>query len=177
MKRSKQIKDIIYYMGLDRVLSIKDYVGGSVIRVLVRWTDVLGRVVVAFVFIYAAIPKLGDIAGFASVIEAYSLLPEMMVFPVAIVLPVLEVVLAVGILLGYRYFCIGGLGLMVVFISILSYAIFMGLDIDCGCFGPEDPEYSAFKGLRGALVRDLLLLLPLIYSIWLRYLSGPKNNN
>jgi hypothetical protein len=34
----------------------------------------------------------------------------------------------------------------------------MGLDVDCGCFGPEDPEAEAFHGLRTALYRDLFML-------------------
>ena len=52
---------------------------------------------------------------------------------------------------------------MVVFICVLSYGIWLGLDIDCGCFGSNEPESSAFSGLREALLRDLLLLLPLLF--------------
>ena len=40
------------------------------------------------------------------------------------------------------------------FMAILGYGISMGLDVDCGCFGPEDPESKAFHGLRAALYRD-----------------------
>jgi hypothetical protein len=49
-------------------------------------------------------------------------------------------------------------GLLAVFIAILRYGISMGLDVDCGCFGPDDPEAEAFRGLRAALCRDLVMM-------------------
>ena len=127
------------------------------------WIDRLSRWLLAAVMIFAAIPKLADPAGFAEIISAYGLLPEFLLLPMAIALPVLEVVAALLLVLGR----ISGLWitalLMLLFIAVLSYGIWLGLDIDCGCFGPEDIEGKAFSNLRVALVRDLLLCVPLMY--------------
>lgn len=142
---------------------------------MITIVELMGRVIVAGVFLFAAFPKLSDIDSFARVIEAYGFLPESLIYPVALLLPPLEVVLAVGILFGYGPSLIAGFWLMICFIAVLAYAIHMGLDIDCGCFGPSDPEYTAFQGLRSALIRDLLLLLPLLLSIWRRYRKQPVN--
>lgn len=130
-----------------------------------RCLDVAGRWLIGVVFLIAAVPKLIDCESFAGVVGAYGLVPDALVLPVAFSLPVIEIVLAVGLFLGSRICTVGAIVLLWVFILILGYAIWMGLDIDCGCFGPEDPEYTAFSGLRGAIVRDLLMMLPLILSL------------
>jgi hypothetical protein len=46
----------------------------------------------------------------------------------------------------------------------------MGLDVDCGCFGPEDPEAEAFHGLRLSLYRDLAMMAGVFFIYgWRRY--------
>ena len=121
------------------------------------WIDRLSRWLLAAVMILAAVPKLADPAAFAEVVGAYGLLPDFLVGPAAIFLPVIELVGAFLLIRGR----ISGLWitalLMVLFIAVLSYGIWLGLDIDCGCFGPEESESKAFSSLRTALVRDLLL--------------------
>jgi hypothetical protein len=46
----------------------------------------------------------------------------------------------------------------------------MGLDVDCGCFGPDDYEADAFHGLRQSLYRDMVMLagIAFIYG-WRRH--------
>lgn len=133
---------------------------------MLRLTEVGGRYLIAGIFIYSGVPKLFDVSGFAAVVGAYGILPESLHLPVALLLPVFEMILAIGMMKGNRLCCIGGLALLLLFIAVLSYGVAAGLDIDCGCFGPEDPEQRAFNGLRVALGRDLLMLLPLLYSLW-----------
>ncbi len=141
---------------------------------LLPWIERLSRWLLAGVMIFAAIPKLADPAGFAEIISAYGLLPEFLILPAAIALPVLEVVAALLLVLGR----ISGLWiaalLMLLFIAVLSYGIWLGLDVDCGCFGPEDSEGKAFSNLRVALVRDLLLCVPLMYC-FVHYYIFPSN--
>ncbi|HUV78598.1 MAG TPA: MauE/DoxX family redox-associated membrane protein [Desulfobacterales bacterium] len=61
-------------------------------------------------------------------------------------------------------------GLLVLFIAILGYGIWMGIDVDCGCFGPEDPESEAFHGLKASLYRDLVMLAGIVFMyVWRRY--------
>ncbi len=78
------------------------------------WLDVLGRWSISAVFLFAAVPKLFDIHGFAAVINAYAVLPDILILPTAVLLPVIEIVLAVGLLFNRRTvqdrYC-GGTGL------------------------------------------------------------------
>jgi hypothetical protein len=124
------------------------------------------RFAVIAVLLVAAFPKLLNIADFAQVINAYGMLPAWAVQPMAVFLPIFEIVLAVGLLLNLRVSKYLTVVLLVFFIIILSIAISQGLDIDCGCFGPEDPEHTAFQGLRVAVVRDVVMIVLLAYSIW-----------
>ncbi len=121
------------------------------------------RWLLALVFLYAGIPKLLGLDAFVGIIKAYGLLPEVLLLPAAFTIASLEIVAAVGLLLRKTSALVLTTALMVVFIGVLSYAIWVGLDIDCGCFGKNDPEYRAFSGLRTALLRDLLLLPPLAF--------------
>jgi hypothetical protein len=130
------------------------------------WLDRLCRWGISLFFLVAAVPKLFNVTDFAAVIDAYAILPDPLLLPTAVVLPVVEIVLAVGLLLNRFSSKIGIATLLLAFIAILSYAIWVGLDIDCGCFGPEDPESQAFHGLKTALIRDIVILLPLAYSVW-----------
>ena len=139
-------------------------------RLLLPWVERLSRWVLAAVMIIAAVPKLADPGGFAQVVGAYGLLPDVLVSPAAILLPLLELAAAVLLIRGR----ISGLWiaalLMLLFIAVLSYGISLGLDIDCGCFGPEDSEGKAFSNLRTALVRDLILCIPILFCLVHYYL-------
>jgi len=128
------------------------------------WVDRLCRWGMGAFFLAAAGPKLFDVAGFAKVIGAYAILPEPLLVPLAVILPVVEIGLAVGLLRNHFPAKLGVALLLLLFIAVLSYAIWVGLDIDCGCFGPEDPESQAFHGLKTSLVRDIAMLLLLAFS-------------
>ena len=131
---------------------------------------IVGREQNKGLFIYAGIVKLLAPHTFAVLIEAYGILPEPLLLPVAVMLPALEVLAGIGLLLNIR----GSLSviaiLMILFVAILSYGIWMGLDVDCGCFSDHDPEADAFHGLWSSLYRDLALLagITLLYG-WRRY--------
>lgn len=125
------------------------------------------RLLVAGVFLYAGVTKLADPAAFAHLIAAYGILPAPLVAPVAVALPLLEVVAAVGLLARHRLAAPVLFGLTLLFMAVLGYAIALGLDVDCGCYGPGDPETKAFTGLWTALWRDvglLVCILPLLFS-------------
>lgn len=111
----------------------------------------------ALVFLYAGAIKLADPYSFAILIEAYGLIPEALLMPVAIVLPALEVMAAIGLIFDLRGSLVVIAALLAIFILVLGYGLWMGLDVDCGCFGPEDPEGKAFAGIRPALYRDFIL--------------------
>lgn len=121
-------------------------------------------------FIYAGMVKLWSPHTFAVLIEAYGILPEQLLLPVAVILPAFEVLAGIGLLLNIRGSLSAIAVLMILFIAILSYGIWMGLDVDCGCFGENDPEAEAFHGLWASLYRDLAMLagITLLFG-WRRY--------
>ena len=131
--------------------------------ILSDWIYRIVRVVYVVLFLYAGINKLLEPRSFAIVIDAFGLVPDPLIMPIAIALPILEIGAAVGLLFDVRG-SLGALtGLLVFFIVVVSYGISMGLDIDCGCFGPGDLEGEAYKGLRPALYRNLILSVGILY--------------
>ena len=98
-------------------------------------------------FLYAGAVKLGDTAGFSQTISAYRLLPHPLVPCAAMGLPAVEVVVGLGTLLNRRWAMLGMLGLMTLFLGVLSYGVAIGLDIDCGCFSAPAPPAKAAQPL------------------------------
>lgn len=137
---------------------------------LFLWIERLSRWFLAGIMLFAAVPKLSDPAAFAEVIGAYGLLPGFLLLPVAVLLPLVEIVASILLLKGSGSGLWISAMLILLFIAVLSYGIWLGLDIDCGCFGPEDIESKAFSNLRTALARDLLLCIPIIYCFVHRYI-------
>lgn len=136
---------------------------------LLPWLYQVIRFVIAVIFLWSGLTKAYDPGGFAEVIKAYGLIPETWVVPVAIVLPLLEIMAGLGLMLDITGSLVLVSGLLLLFMALLAYAILLGLDVDCGCFGPEDPEATAFHGLRTALYRDLFILAGIAYLFWRRY--------
>ena len=118
-----------------------------------RWPDRVIRGILAFLFIYGGGLKLADPKAFAATLSHYDLIPEMLLPVVAIGLPALEVAAGTALLFNIR----GGLtvitGLLVLFVAVLGYGILSDLNVDCGCFGPE--EIAGQQSLRQAFIRDL----------------------
>lgn len=130
---------------------------------LLRW--VLGGI-----FIYAGSIKLVEPQPFSVLIEAYGIVPDSLLLPLAMVLPAIEVVAGIGLIFDIE----GSLsligGLLVLFIAILGYGIWLGLDVDCGCFGADDPEAEVFHGLRLSGFRDMLMVTGIAFLCgWRRY--------
>lgn len=128
-------------------------------------------------FVYAGITKLLEPRIFVTLIEAYGLVPESLLMPVAVALPVIEVLAGIGLLLNREGGFLAIAMLLILFIVILLYGIWMGLDVDCGCFGPQDPEGQAFHGLWQTLYRDVAMLAGIAWVYgWRRYRSIPPMN-
>jgi uncharacterized membrane protein YphA (DoxX/SURF4 family) len=125
------------------------------------------RMILAIIFLWAGVIKILDPDSFSIILEAFNLLPDAWIMPVAVGLPALEILAAIGLLFDVRGSLTTVAGLLFLFLAILSYGIWLGLDIDCGCFGPGDPEGEAYKGLRPALYRDIVMLVGVAYLyIW-----------
>lgn len=126
----------------------------------VRW-------LLAGIFVYSGAVKLSEPSRFAEIISGFGLLPDPLVFPVALVLPVIELLAGIGLVFALRGSLAAITVMLVVFIAILLYGLNLGLDIDCGCFGPEDPE-QAYKGLKVALARDAVMMVAVLFVYWSR---------
>jgi uncharacterized membrane protein YphA (DoxX/SURF4 family) len=142
------------------------------------WPYRVIRVALAGLFIFGGGIKLLDPKAFAATISVYGLVPEPLLPFVAIGLPLIEVLAGVGLLFDIRGSLTAISGLLVLFIFVLWYGILNDLDVDCGCFGPED---LANQGqLWNAFYRDLFLVglvAPFLYfSRWMRAQSAIQQN-
>ena len=137
-----------------------------------RWLYRLIRWGLGAVFIYAGALKIVEPEVFAVLIGAYGLLPEFLLLPAAVFLASFEIVAGFGLLFDLRGSLAAVTGMLLLFIVVLSYGIWMGLDVDCGCFGPGDPEAEAFHGLRTSLYRDLVMLGGVVFIYGWRRLAG-----
>lgn len=136
---------------------------------------ILGRIVLAAIFIYAAYAKMKPQPGmpwthgsvntslsmFAMGVDSYQMLPPWAVSPFAHVLPPFELVLGLWLLSGLalRVSSVISTLLICAFITAMYSAYERGLTISCGCFGP-----GAQIGPRD-LIRDGLIFLPLALAI------------
>ena len=135
-----------------------------------HWTYKIIRWVLGAIFIYAGGTKLLEPEIFAVLIDAYGIVPEGLIMPVAIGLPLLEVTAGIGLLFDIRGSLALITGLLLLFMVVLGYGIWMGLDVDCGCFGPTDPEAKAFHGLRLSMFRNLVMMAGVFFMYgWRRY--------
>ena len=136
------------------------------------------RLILAVIFLWAGIIKILDPDSFAIILEAFNLLPDAWIMPVAVGLPTLEILAAIGLLFDVRGSLTTVAGLLLLFLAILSYGIWLGLDIDCGCFGPGDPEGEAYQGLRPAFYRDIVMLVGVAYLYaWRLRRSFPRSDS
>ncbi len=129
------------------------------------------RVLLIVVFLWSGINKAIAPQQFAEVIAAYGLLPGELVVPAALLLICAELLGALGLLLEWRGSLAAMTLMILVFLVVLGYGIYLGLDIDCGCFGPNDPEHLAFHDLRSAFLRDIFLLCACSYLYCWRFIN------
>ena len=130
-----------------------------------RWLLFIGRLAVGWTLIYAGYAKLEmPWINFAAQIEAYKLswLSTDAVVFIAKTLPWFEVVLGAALVLGFglRWFSAVASALLLFFFVILARSYLMGMDIDCGCFGPGD------KLTWKSLVRDAGILAVALAVTW-----------
>jgi len=123
------------------------------------------RVVLAGIFIYASWEKILKPDDFARIVDGYRLLPQPMVWLVAICLPWTELIAGVVLLVGIWPRAISLLfsGLTAVFILGLIQALARGIDLQCGCFS-LDPAAAARSWT--SLWQEFLLLAGCLW-LWI----------
>lgn len=133
------------------------------------WPYRVMRISLAVVFLWSGITKLLAPTSFVVIIDSYGLIPESWNLPVAVSLATLEALVGLALCFDIRGSLAIVTALLCLFMAILGYGLWLGLDIDCGCFGPEDPEAEAYHGLRPALFRDFLMIFGVVYLYAWRY--------
>lgn len=123
------------------------------------------RFVVSLVFLVAAVEKLRDPAAFVENIANYQILPEWSPYA-AVTIPSVELVAAAALLVSPRRWRLAGaaslLGLLVMFTLALTRAWWIGLNVDCGCFGQGSSTAGPWS-----VARNLTLITSLAFLAWI----------
>ena len=130
----------------------------------------LARLGIAAVFLWAAIPKLIDPGTFAADVQNYRAVPDAWASPIALLVPVFELVLALGLVLPsyQRGAALLATCLLLIFSVAMAQARMRGIDLSCGCFGAAfEAKVSWLTVARSALL-SVLAALPLVVS------QGPR---
>jgi len=126
-------------------------------KTLLHSAEILLRALVGALFVYAGSTKIADPRAFADAIHAFHVLQVALIDPLAVSLPIFEVLVGLSIVLGWRLRenALSAALMTAVFLAVLIQANLRGLDTDCGCFGPG--EWTALRSVP-PIVRDLALL-------------------
>ncbi len=95
------------------------------------------RLVVAAIFLVAALPKIAEPSTFATDIDNYRIVPDALIGPIAVGLPLLEALVGIALITGVhaRGAAVVASAMLVAFAFGMIQAIGRGIDLDCGCFG------------------------------------------
>jgi uncharacterized membrane protein YphA (DoxX/SURF4 family) len=117
------------------------------------------RLILGITFLYAGIIKASASQAFIVALLPFTFIDSMWTGPLAIGLAWMEILAGVLVLAPRIYEAGAAMiaGLCLVFIAVLSWALWNGYIVSCGCFG-EDMAPSAAKMLL-AIGRDILLLV------------------
>ena len=132
----------------------------------------LVRVGLGLTFVVAGALKLSEPRAFAQVIAGYGLLPNGWAGLAALALPVAEILAGLALALDVKGGLSGMAAMLVLFMAVLGYGMHLGLDVDCGCFAPGDPEAEAYHGLGQAMARDAAMLAACAFLVFCRRRMG-----
>lgn len=112
------------------------------------------RVVLGALFIWAAVTKLPDMAGFAQDVANYRVVPAALVPFVASAVVGIELLSGLALVAGVMTQPAATViaGLLAVFTVFLTQALLRGIDLRCGCFGGDEPASW------WTVARDLVML-------------------
>lgn len=134
----------------------------------------LCRIVLAGLFLLAAVGKIADPHAFAGVIRNFQLLPRALSNLPAITVPWIEGLAALALLAGGGWFRAGlaWITLMLAgFTLLFFYVMALGIEVDCGCFGQLGALLAGEVGI-GSVIRNGVLL-GLCAILWRSPLGRP----
>jgi uncharacterized membrane protein YphA (DoxX/SURF4 family) len=138
------------------------------------WLTTLARLGLAAVLFMAGYAKASEAPALQRLaVAAYQILPDGMVGPVGIGLPILEMSLAGMLVLGFasRFIAAAGGLLLIIFIAGIISAWSRGLSIDCGCFGGGGAVVKGHTRYLQEILRDLGFL---VMAAWIVVLPKSK---
>lgn len=100
------------------------------------------KLALAGVFLYSSYAKIIDLYTFGEILRSYGILPDALIKPMAVVLPMLEALFGIGLLIPKTA------RISAVVIGILSLFFLVALAANwgkvlpfgCGCFGPTEAK-------------------------------------
>jgi len=126
--------------------------------------DAVARWLLGGIFVYSSFHKITDPAQFARIIYGYDLFPLMIIHPIAVFVPIFELLCGAALIL--KIYPRGAAliinGMLLLFIIAISINLVRGHEFDCGCF-----SFSHQSGLTAVhlLVRDIVCLALGIYVL------------
>lgn len=148
------------------------------------WLALFARIYLAGVFLFACIHKIAYPSQFALDIATYDILPLVLINPMAICLPWLELGAGLLLLTGYRSrgAALAIAGMMLMFIMAIAIALAKGLEMSCGCFASQAMEsdpigvWTIFRDSAWLLMATYVILFdsqPFGLERWLRKRRAP----
>lgn len=127
------------------------------------WVCLLARIFTGIVFLWTGGVRLMDIGAFIKILSSCSLLPDVLILPVAIGLPVAQLVAGVGLVFDLRGSVKVSCCVLLMSLAVLAYGILSNVNPDCSFFsaGPLVDQNS----LPSALLRDVGLLAVMLYLL------------
>ena len=101
------------------------------------WLDRLLRIPLGMLFVAAGVVKMIYLPDFIVAVGEFGVVPDSLVAFSAGSICIAEILAGLGVALGSRIGPVALGMLLVVFMTVLAYGIYLGLDIDCGCLGPD----------------------------------------
>jgi uncharacterized membrane protein YphA (DoxX/SURF4 family) len=133
-----------------------------------RIVNFLARLCLGLVLVVAAVSKLLDVKDFAQRVGDFGLVYDALVTPTAWAIVLAELLIGISLLMHLWGSLASAVALLLLFMSVLIYGLALGLDVECGCFGP-----AVHVSLGTQLVTDfgLLLICVIIYG------TEPRQSN
>lgn len=123
------------------------------------------RLYLGTIFLLACWHKLVAPGAFAVDIATYQIMPLVLINPMAIVLPWVELAAGSMLIIGFRTRAAALLvaGMMAMFLAAISIALSKGLDVSCGCFASQGTAADPISWRT--VVRDAGWLLLALYVL------------
>lgn len=126
------------------------------------------RMILGGLFVVAGLLKLQNPSSFADTVAAYDYFFVWMINPIALMLPVLEIILGIMMFIPIQVFVrIGAKGILFLnflFILLLSLSLYQGKNVECGCFG-NFYLFGLDESIHLTIARDISFLLVAIFVL------------